>query len=192
MDGGPKPVQKIYDFTERLTFSEGRRQDNDLETIKTMIVGCEDVKIAPVDLDRQGVDYVATLRKGAKILIDAKARDAGCSKHWNGEPELALEDWSVMPENGSLGKVGWTLDESKMTDLILFTFAPQDTPLCYLMSFQLLRIAFRRNYDQWRRQYKNDIQDSGAWRSRCVFVPVSIVFAAIQEVGTYLSANCRN
>jgi hypothetical protein len=183
-------LQKLYDFNERLGFSKGRRQDNDLATIKTMIAGCDDVQIAPVDLDRQGVDYIATLRGKAQVLIDAKARDAGCSQHWHGEPELALEDWSVLPENGNAGKVGWTLDERKMSDLILFTFAPQDTPICYLISFQLLRIAFRQNCISWRGQYKKDIQDSGTWRSRCVFVPISVVFAAIQSASiSYQTGN---
>lgn len=128
-------MQQVYDFDERLAFSQGRRQQTDMDTIKSMIPGCADIQIAPEALDRQGVDYVATLRRQAKILIDAKTRDAGCSKWWKDQPELALEDWSVLPENGSIGKAGWTLDESKLTDLVLFTFCPEDTSTCYLISF---------------------------------------------------------
>lgn len=178
-------MRRIYDFDERLAFSQGRRQQTDMDTIKTMIPGCIDVQIASETLDRQGVDYIATLRRQAEILIDAKTRDAGCSEWWKGQPELALEDWSVIPEKGNVGKAGWTLDESKVTDLVLFTFAPEDTAVCYLISFQLLRIAFHRNCCRWREQYKFDVQDSGAWRSRCIFVPVSVVFAAIEEVSKH-------
>jgi hypothetical protein len=147
-----------------------------------MLDGCVSVEIALTEMDRLGIDYIASLRGGAQVYIDAKARDVGCSQWWKGEPELALEDWSVVRENGNPGKVGWTLDESKQTNLVLFTFDPEDTQLCYLVSFQLLRVAFRRNYNPWLRQYKQDTQQSPGWRSHCVFVPVSVVFDAICDV----------
>jgi len=171
-----------YDMFERLAFSRGRRQETDTETIKDMIDGCVFVSVAPTEMDRQGIDYVAVLRGGAEVFIDAKARDRGCSRYWQDGPELALEDWSVLPENGQPGKVGWALDESKRTHLVLFTFDPSDTDQCFLISFQLLRVAFRRNYNQWRNAYKNDTQTSNGWHSHCVFVPVGEVFDAIRQV----------
>jgi len=171
-----------YLFDERLRFSKGRRQVMDTETIRQMIDGCVDVVVAEVEQDREGIDYIATLRGGAKLFIDAKARDSGCSRFWNNGPELALEDWSIVPENGMQGKAGWTLDESKLTDLVLFTFDLTDTDVCYLLSFQLLRIAFRRFYWDWKRQYKNDVQHSDSWRSHCIFVPAEVVMNAISAV----------
>jgi len=177
-------MDRLYDFEEQLAFSKGKRQKTDTATIQQMIAGCVSVEIAPTEMDRAGIDYIAILRGGAQIFIDAKARDAGCSQYWKDGPELALEDWSVIPENGRRGKVGWTLDEGKQTNLVLFTFDLQDTEQCFLLSFQLLRVAFRHNYRQWREQYKNDTQCSNGWRSHCIFVPASAVFDAIQLAST--------
>ena len=173
---------RTYNFDERLAFSKGTRQRTDLETIKSMIPGCTNVETANTEMDRQGIDYIATLRRGAAIFIDAKAREAGCSKFWNDGPELALEIWSVCPENGNGGKVGWTLDESKQTNLVLFTFDPSDTAQCYLLSFQLLRAAFHNNFHQWTGIYQRDKQSSIDWKSECVFVPANVVLDAIQDI----------
>jgi len=133
-----------------------------------------------------GIDYIAKLRKGREVTIDAKCRKPGASKYWEEEPDLALEKWSVKPEPGREGKTGWTLDESKQCELILFTFDPSDCMEAFLMSFQLLRIAFRQNILKWYRRFKWDRQrsiDNGfQWQSECVFVPVSVVEQAITEV----------
>ena len=182
MDGGLKLEPRIYTFENRLAFSEGRRQDTDIQTIRKMIDGCADVRIPTTQENKKGIDYVATLRHGAELYIDAKARDAGCSRFWKDGPELALEDWSVVADNGNTPKVGWTLDESKLSDLILFTFDPSDADVCYLLCFQLLRIAFRRNYREWKRTYKGAFQNSADWRSHCIFVPASVVMEAIATV----------
>lgn len=79
------------------------------------------------------------------------------------------------------GKVGWTLSESSGVDYILFTFDPADTPEVFLYPFQLLRMAFRRNLKTWQKGYKVDKQNSGQWRSECVFVPESVVWDGIYQ-----------
>ena len=87
-----------YDFDERLAFSKGKRQSTDETTILSLLDGCVTVTASSTELDRRGVDYVATLRGGAEVYIDAKTREQGCSKYWkNSEPELAIEIWSVLP-----------------------------------------------------------------------------------------------
>lgn len=175
-------TEQIFLFDERLKFSRGAVQATDLETIKTMIPGCVSVQLATLEQDRNGTDYIATLRGGTTINIDAKRRDNGAARYWNGEPDLALEDWSVVPKNGHPGKAGWTLDESKETDLILFMFDPIDTDECFLIAFQPLRIAFRKNHAGWLRKYKDAPQQNQGWTSHCIFVPVSVVFAAIEDI----------
>lgn len=176
-----------HDFSEKLAFSKGYRQDNDLEIIRTMLDGCNlVVKTNDAD-DRAGVDYIATLRNGARVLIDAKARERGCSRFWHSGPELALEDWSVIPGGKyqtprERAKAGWTLCEKKPTDLILFTFDPSDSDEVFLFSYQLLRIAFRRNIGKWRERFKEDTQDSGSWQSHCIYVPATTVYTAMYEV----------
>lgn len=182
----------VFDFDERLAFSKGVRQRTDAETIRAMIDGCERVDVASTEHDRRGIDYFARLHGGVQIHIDAKARDRGCSQFWKqGIPELALEDWSVVPVNGHSGKIGWTLDVSKETDMVLFTFDPADTDRCYLISFQLLRIAFRRYCSRWLQQYKHAPQQNNGWKSHCVFVPVRVVFKAILDVSCSHTVQAR-
>lgn len=173
-----------YDFQERLSFSKGERQSTDQSTIKSLLDGCVTVATTSTELDRMGVDYIATLRKGAEVYVDAKTRERGCSRFWKlGEPELAIEIWSVYPGgkyNTQKGKTGWTLDEAKVTDMVLYTFNPTDCGTAFLFPFQSLRIAARRMVKHWMQRFKVDIQDSGSWESQAVFVPASEVIAAIE------------
>lgn len=172
-----------YDFKTQLAFSRGVRESVDIDTIRKMIDGCQSVIKTNEQDDRAGIDYIAKLRRGADILIDAKARAGEIKKYWKNGPEVALETWSVIPSSSCpLGKAGWTLSEQKQTDLILFTFDPVDTNECFLVSFQLLRMAFRRNVEQWKKTYKVQPQSSGAWQSECVFVPYVVVEQALMQV----------
>jgi hypothetical protein len=170
-----------YGFSERLNFSRGIREKTDIETLKVMIVGSASIEKTDEKTDRAGIDYIARLRSGAEVLIDAKARDKGASRFWKYGPEVALEIWSDKGRKVT----GWTLNESKNTDLILFTFDPSDTLECWLVSFQLLRIAFRNNITKWYSEYKTAIQTSGyngrSWKSECVFVPIAQVEFSINE-----------
>jgi len=107
-----------YDFQERLAFSQGARRASDIETIMGILDGCISVTENAVNGNDQGVDYIATLRRGANVLIDAKTRAVGCSKYWkNKEPELAIERWSVMPSGkfhtpAQKAKAGWTIENA--------------------------------------------------------------------------------
>jgi hypothetical protein len=171
-----------YDFATMLEYSRGVRESTDIETIQRMIAGCTGVQKTDEATDRAGVDYIATLRRGTEILIDAKTRTAGCSRWWTKGPELALELWSVRPEQGISGKTGWTANEASPVDYILFTFDESDSDQVFLYPFQLLRIAFRRNYHIWKKQgYKTDIQDSGRWTSECIFVPEIVVWTSVRK-----------
>lgn len=171
---------RSYGFDERIAFSRGAALESDRETIKAFLVGCVKVVKASESDDRAGVDYIATLRKGYPVTVQAKRRDKGCSAHWNGEPQLALEKWSVVERKIS----GWTLDESKSSELILFSFDPSDWHEAFIVSAQHLRVAFRRYLHDWYAAHYHAMQhtpDRG-YHSECVFVPVSVVLAAVTEV----------
>jgi len=61
-----------------------------------------------------------------------------------------------------------------------------DTKECWLVSFQLLRIAFRRNITRWKKEYRSAIQTSDhggrSWKSECVFIPIAQVEYSINEI----------
>ena len=171
-----------YDFDERLAFSKARRQDSDLDTLRAMFPASATVTKTDEDEDRAGTDYIVTLRRGARIRVDAKARDRGCCKFWRAGPEVALETWSVLPTVAKPGRVGWTLDESKEIDLILFTFDQADHEFAYVRPLPLLRETFRRNYRRWRNSCASAKQDSGGWQSECIFVPLVVLDMAIEAM----------
>ena len=169
----------VYDFQEQLAFSIEGRVENDGALIRQIISGCVSVVKSDQKDDRSGIDYWATLRRGSQIGIDLKLRSKGCSRWWCEGPELALETWSVLPDEQHKGKVGWTLDESKRTDYTLHRFDPTDTTMVYLLPFQLLRMTFRDHIKQWTNRYRVEQQNSGTWRSQVVFVPATVVLAGI-------------
>ncbi len=185
---------RAYDFQTQLDFSRGVREVSDMDTLRAMIPGCVSVLKTHEEMDRQGVDYIARLRKGDELLIDAKTRIRECSKYWKSEPEVALEIWSVRPGGKyqtpqNRGKTGWTLSESKHVDLILYTFDPFDCDDVFLVSFPLLRMAFQRHYRQWTKPmneggFKRGIQDSFHWESECIFVPIGVVHQGISAAST--------
>lgn len=179
-----------YEFGERLGFSKARRQDSDIGTLQAMFPSCLSVTKTGEAEDRAGTDYVIELRRGARLKVDAKARDHGCKRYWRAGPEVALEVWSVKPRTSGGGKVGWALDESKEIDLILFTFDPADHDFAYVRPLPLLRETFRRNYGAWCDKYKRGAQTTDArwasWESECVFVPLVIVDEAIEAMSRKL------
>lgn len=182
-----------YNFDERLAFSKGRVQESDEATLRGMFPESVSVEKTSADLDRAGVDYIVTLRRGGIVRVDAKTRSRGCRRWWqDGQPEVPMEIYSVRPGgkyniHPQAAKVGWTLDESKDVDLILFTFHPSDHEYAYARSFPLLRETFRRYFYRWR-IYKHDIQDSERWESECRFVPLDVVDAAMYETSRIRTA----
>ena len=173
-----------YSFRERLAFSTQANGRTFEKIISDTLPGVARVEKTDTATDKTGVDYVATLRRGATVNVDLKLRDHGCRKFWrvSGE-ELALETWSVKPAPPTtIGKVGWTLDESKATHYTLHVFSPSDSDQVFLLPFQLLRKAFRRNGRGWIKTFGPlREQSSGRWKSECLFVPASVVLAAIAE-----------
>ena len=169
-----------YAFKERLDWSKGNAGANDAETIMTLLSGCALVEAASKELDKKGIDFVATLRRGATVNIDVKRREKGVSRYWKGEPELTLEQWSVCPSETHTGVVGWTLDERKQTDYVLYVFDKSDCELAFLLPFQLLRMAFRRNNKTWRDHFRvGRCSTENRYETESVFVAASCVVDAI-------------
>ena len=172
-----------HSFAEKLEFSLGEREYFDISLLKTIISGCTDIHKTDAETDKTGVDYIATLRRGATINIDAKTREKGASRFWQyNQPELALEIWSVVPNEVLRGKTGWTLDESSAVDYILYTFDKSDSDRYYFLPFHLLRLAFINNYAKWMNKYKVKRQNSGRWQSEAVFVPAAVVVKEIENL----------
>lgn len=146
------------------------------------IPSCIKIEKTDVETDKTGIDYVATLRGGAKVFIDAKTREPGCSKHWrHGEPELAIETWSVWKTNQNEGIAGWTYKESSNVDYILYTFPKEDCKEYFFIPFQLLRKVAKENGEKWSKTYRPLKQQNKGYFSVAMFVPASVVLNAIRD-----------
>ncbi len=169
----------VHNFKDKLEWSQGLFSSDVEETIKSLIPDCERVFEATKEEDRTGIDYWAELSGGRLLAVDHKAREEGASKYWRyNEPELALEVYSVCETK----KIGWTLDVKKSTEYVFFSFDKSDSDWCFLMPFQLLRMAFKAKGRQWLDDYGIKKQQSGGWTSSAIFVPASVVELAICEM----------
>ena len=172
----------MNNFDKCFEYSLGSRERFDISLLRQVIPNCKTVEKTQSDTDRQGVDYIAYLKDGSKVTIDAKTRQPGAKRWWqHGEPELALEQYSVKETK----KVGWLFKRSTIhPDYILYTFDKADTPKYYLIPFMLLRKAAFIKWQEWARKYLIKPQPNethGGYTSTAIFVPASVLIAAVAE-----------
>ena len=167
-----------HSFLKKLEFSHGANAEDDKAKIKCALgAACIGVEKTDVETDKTGIDYIATLKKGATIYIDAKRRESGASRWWkHGCPELAIETWSVYNK-----KFGWTFNQSSNVDYILYTFNPLDSDRYYFIPFQLLRKVSFDNGMKWMKLYGEKKQPNYGWESRAIFVPADVLIEAISK-----------
>ena len=164
-------------FNGRMAFSDG------VSTAKSMrdllvnnIPGAVAAQRAGIGDDRNGTDYWVQHKSGKQISVDCKIREQDYAQQ--GKDDLALEIWSVCEKN----KVGWTLNESKRTDFILWYWIP--TKRWCLISFPILCFVFKKNFAAWSASYQHAKQKTPEWggyHSECLFVPRREVWAAIYK-----------
>lgn len=95
---------------------------------------------------RDGVDRIVYLPNRKEIRIDEKKR----TKDYG---DILLEEWSVFYGEGDRrNKIGWALDANKVCDFIAYAVIPAQR--CYLLPFEILRLAFAVNRDEWVRKYR--------------------------------------
>lgn len=169
-----------FGFKTQLAMSTGTAIGNDVEKLLLeKIPGSVRVVKADTKDDRTGTDYWIEHVRGAPISVDTKVRNDDPVQKY-GEDDLALETLSVVEQQ----KIGWTLDETKRTDYILWWFIP--TRRWVLVPFLQLQAAFRKRLAEWRGMYRSARQRTTepgriGWHSECLFVPREAVWAAIYE-----------
>lgn len=154
-----------YDFKERLIWSEGFLGAGIERILKARIPGAVSVTRASLRHDKNGTDYWVERKNGKRLSVDVKARQRDFAPEYD---DLALETWSSIGD-----RPGWTRDESKQTDYVLWFWT--DTGRFFLANFPCLCNTFARYWRQWVGLYQVAEQDSGGWQSQCVFVPRSVV-----------------
>lgn len=160
-------------FRDQLVISTGTSANPTIGTILLEVIpgALRAIKALEVN-DKQGVDWWVETKSGDRLAVDCKIRDDDPKKRFN-KDDLALETWSVVGK-----KIGWTLDEAKRTDYVLWVF--KDTGRWCIVPFRLLLRAFKAKREEWMAIYRVAQQSTeGRYRSECVFVDRAEMFRAI-------------
>lgn len=169
----------VYGFDDRLIVSNGLITSCDVSEILTSrLPGCVEVEKTDKKTDKSGVDWWAHMANGCKVGVDLKRRTKDCRQF--GNDDVALESWSVIGR-----KVGWSRDESKACEWILWVW--DDTGRFLLMPFASICGVFANHWLEWRKAYQTreqitpGTQKRDGWKSECVFVPRNVLQAAVVD-----------
>lgn len=143
-----KPDAIVHDFQEQLSYSQTLNDEGHwVEFYRRMWPDA--VQIVRIDKHSKyqlwGVDREILLPAGQRVTIDEKNRKTDYG-------DFLCEEWSVGTKtNGEyIGqKVGWTLDKTKRCDFIAYCIP--STHKCWMLPFQLLRIACHTKIESWKR-----------------------------------------
>lgn len=171
--------ENSYSFEKKLIASKGVIESCDVgEILRLRLPGC--VKAVPTgsEVDRTGVDWLATLSSGRVVGVDVKIREKDYLRF--GHDDVALETWSVLDS-----RVGWTRDQSKACDWVLWVW--KDTGRFFLVPFLPLCSVFVQQWEEWRENYRTATQRTPetpkfkSYQSECVFVPRTVIVDAISD-----------
>ena len=175
-------MTRTYEFDDQMAMSDGHAETIEVRSLlMEYIPGALSVQRAHEKNDRSGTDYWVEHATSRHLSVDTKVRE----EDWSVKPEpyraddLALETWSVVESK----VVGWTRDESKRTDYVLWLW--MDTKRFCLLPFPMLCRAMQQHWEFWCGQYQVSQQHTpgrnGGWRSECVFVPRDVVWETIKN-----------
>lgn len=117
--------------------------------------------------DRHGADFIIET-PSSEIRVDAKYRRRDYRPL---EDDVCLETWA----NVESGKVGWTRDRDKNTDLVVWIWS--ETRRTLVVPFRPLCETMIQKWKQWSTDYRTERhvteRNGDYWSSACVFVPLS-------------------
>lgn len=178
--GAKMELYREYSFNERMAFSEGVSRNSSIENILlSAIPGAVKIIRADKANDLNGVDFWVILDSGKKVGVDVKARSVDYAKRY-GKDDLALEFWSVRGK-----KIGWTLDETKITDYIFWIW--KDTGRWCLIPFLMLLKIFKENHVEWIKDPNFEIAEQHSnkfgkkWISDCIYVRRKLIWRKMYE-----------
>jgi len=161
---GETKLSKEWDFLERLNFSEGREiSEGILEHLKDITPKAINIRKATENEDRHGTDYWIERKNLPPLSVDLKNREF-CPIERFGSDDACIETCSVYtgpPKPPWYDydkfriKSGWTIDENKRTDIIVYTWPilNSDKLRFWILYFPWLCKASQNNWKKWRNIY---------------------------------------
>lgn len=180
-----------HDFHERLAFSEGvELEEGIFRTMRDMIPLATRVVKATRDEDRAGTDYWIERPPLPPVSVDVKHTSFDPVERF-GCDNACIEVVSVYdgPERKApwnpahFRKPGWTVDPTKRTDLVLYTWpALENRRRFWVLYFPHLCAAARRNVAAWGETYGLKAAHNVGYLTLACHPPRTAIAAAIREL----------
>lgn len=179
---------KTHDFYERLAFSEGIEITGPLmERIANMVPNAIGIERADENADRNGTDYwILRSHRLPTLSVDVKHRGF-CPIERFGSDDACIETTSVYIgqspwKDSGRRKVGWTLDYSKRTDFVVYTWPNGEGTRYWILPFVPLCRAARDNWRVWAAQYGERPAKNNGYLTLSVYPPRSTIAKAMKAV----------
>jgi hypothetical protein len=178
-----------HNFRERLAFSEGVDVSGDvLSRIAEMVPNATNILRAGEADDRNGTDYWIERTHGLPaISIDVKHRSFCPIERWSSD-DACIETTSVYSgekepwEDILRIRRGWTIDYTKRTDFIVYTWPTLDGGMRFwTVPFLPLCAASREHWRNWAKQYKERPALNQGYLTLSVYPPRAVIIAAIRK-----------
>lgn len=203
---GESGLIDYYDFDERRQYSEGVMRDvpEILDHILETIPGAIGWRRAALNEDRHGTDYwIDRAHDLPALSVDMKNREV-CPKKY-GKDDACIETTSVYTgpvckvngryrykdKSGRYSSViglseyrqkpGWTIDDAKRTDLIMYTWPHDSGRRHWTIPFPLLCAASLKNWREWAMRYGELPTHNNDYLTLNVYVPRIVIIEAITE-----------
>jgi hypothetical protein len=169
--------RKTYNFHENFVFSEGIEEEGDLvKYLLDMIPGSIEFKRASESDDKEGTDYWIVRKPGLQsVKVDIKKRRFDPIEKL-GKDDVCIETtsvyigkdnypWSPPWLDNCRIKIGWTLDDTKNTDLVVYTWPREDgRRRFWVVYFPHLCRAAQKNWRIWAKKYGEVPTDNEEYR----------------------------
>jgi len=182
-------MSKVHEFTDLMKFSEGVDTESGiLDHILDSIPGASRIVRATKEEDKNGTDYwIHREHRLPSVSVDVKHRTVCPIEKW-GSNDACIETCSVY-KNGKREKIGWTLDETKRTDLVVYTWPASNGRRYWIAPFPLLCKAAQQNWKEWRREYGEYPANNHGYQTFSIYPLISVIEEAMNSLRSGTAKN---
>lgn len=178
-----------HEFEERLAFSEGVISECLMDRIVSALPTSTGYEKATLADDRSGTDYWLHRKDGLRSLsVDLKNRGF-CPIEKFGSDDACIETTSVYqgPAGNSWSdkhrrKVGWTIDENKQTDYVVYTWPEGTARRYWIVPYPFLQAASIRWWRQWAIDYGEKPAVNETYLTLSVYPPRQVIAKAMRSL----------
>ena len=178
-----------HDFAERLNFSNGIEIGPDIyELLYGMIPGSHDIERATREEDKNGTDLWVPRHGLPPVSVDLKNRSFDPMVRFKSD-DACIETTSVYRGNSKPPwedehryKIGWTLNEHKRTDIVLYTWPAGKGLRYWALYFPWLCAAAKKDWRDWARQYGEKPAKNKGYITLSIYPPRWLIAQAMGEI----------